>query len=46
MRGGAVKFEAVGFLRGYAVPLVRKADPTTTFSASPKSWRYLTSQLT
>ena len=36
----------LGICGGYAVPLVRKADPTSTFSASAKSGRRLTSQLT
>jgi hypothetical protein len=36
----------LGICGGYPVPLVRKADPTSAFSASAKSERRLTSQLT
>jgi hypothetical protein len=35
-----------GYLWGYAVPLVRQADPTSPFSASAKSGRRLTSHFT
>jgi hypothetical protein len=39
-------YDAAGFCGGYAVPLVRRADPTSAFSASAKFGRRLTRHCT